>query len=78
MWQQCYGYTTRCTIPLNCWHKFCFIRSFSRYTRTDVLGVPMAYLVAEDEETAEAIHCLGNMSARERAQAMELLRKLKK
>ncbi len=44
----------------------------------EVLGVPMAYLVAEDEETAEAILCLGDMSGKERAQAMELLRKFKK
>lgn len=44
----------------------------------EVLGVPMAYLVAEDQETAEAILCLGGMSGKERTQAMELLRKLKK
>lgn len=44
----------------------------------DVLGVPMAYLVAEDDQMAEAILCLGDMSREERTQAIERLRKIKK
>ncbi|NHF67183.1 helix-turn-helix transcriptional regulator [Xanthomonas hortorum] len=39
----------------------------------DTLGVPMAYLVAEDEETARAIMALAKMSARERRKALAQL-----
>ncbi|MCE4358708.1 helix-turn-helix domain-containing protein [Xanthomonas hortorum] len=39
----------------------------------ETLGVPMAYLVAEDEETARAIMALAKMSARERRKALAQL-----
>jgi len=39
----------------------------------DTLGVPMAYLVAEDDETARAIMALAKMSARERRKALAQL-----
>lgn len=39
----------------------------------ETLGVPMAYLVAEDEETARAIMALAKMSVRERRKAMAQL-----
>jgi transcriptional regulator with XRE-family HTH domain len=41
----------------------------------DVLGVPMAYLVAPDDQTAEAILALGEMSPEDRAKALAWLRK---
>nr|WP_243849076.1 helix-turn-helix transcriptional regulator [Xanthomonas sp. CFBP 8151] len=41
----------------------------------DTLGVPMAYLVAEDDQTAEAILALGKMSPEDRAKALAWLRK---
>nr|WP_280515206.1 helix-turn-helix transcriptional regulator [Xanthomonas sp. D-99] len=39
----------------------------------DTLGVPMAYLVAEDEATARAIMALARMSAKERREALVAL-----
>ncbi|PPT93116.1 helix-turn-helix domain-containing protein [Xanthomonas arboricola] len=41
----------------------------------ETLGVPMAYLVAEDDQTAEAILAMGKMSAEDRAKALAWLRK---
>lgn len=41
----------------------------------DTLGVPMAYLVAEDDQTADAILALGKMSPEDRAKALAWLRK---
>ncbi|KFA32315.1 helix-turn-helix domain-containing protein [Xanthomonas vasicola] len=41
----------------------------------ETLGVPMAYLVAEDDQTAEAILALGKMSSQDRAKALAWLRK---
>lgn len=41
----------------------------------ETLGVPMAYLVAEDDQTAEAILALGEMSVEDRAKALSWLRK---
>ncbi|RTQ83417.1 MULTISPECIES: helix-turn-helix domain-containing protein [Stenotrophomonas] len=40
----------------------------------DVLGVPMAYLVAEDEAIAEVILALSQMTPEERAAAVERLK----
>lgn len=39
----------------------------------DVLGVPMAYLVAEDEAIADAILALSRMSRKERVLALRAL-----
>jgi len=39
----------------------------------ETLGVPMAYLVAEDEDTARAIMALAKMSVRERRKALAQL-----
>ncbi|MBO9740128.1 helix-turn-helix transcriptional regulator [Xanthomonas axonopodis pv. begoniae] len=39
----------------------------------ETLGVPMAYLVAEDEATARAIMALARMSAKERRKALVAL-----
>lgn len=42
----------------------------------EVLGVPMAYLVAEDEAIAEVILALSKMTPEERAAAVRSLRKI--
>lgn len=42
----------------------------------EVLGVPMAYLVAEDEAIAEIILALSKMAPDERATAIKRLRKI--
>ncbi|WP_193789159.1 helix-turn-helix domain-containing protein, partial [Xanthomonas hortorum] len=39
----------------------------------DTLGVPMAYLVAEDDDMADAILSLGEMSSEDRAKATDWL-----
>lgn len=39
----------------------------------DVLGVPMAYLVAEDENIANVVLALANLSPEERANAVKRL-----
>lgn len=39
----------------------------------DVLGLPMAYLVAEDEVIADAILALSQMSRKERVRALRAL-----
>ncbi|MEA9774199.1 MULTISPECIES: helix-turn-helix domain-containing protein [Xanthomonas] len=43
----------------------------------DTLGVPMAYLVAEDDDMADAILRLGEMSSEDRAKATDWLRKFR-
>lgn len=43
----------------------------------DTLGVPMAYLVAEDELIADAVRLLSEMSPQERAEAHKHLSKLR-
>lgn len=44
----------------------------------ETLGVPMAYLVAEDEFIADAILALSQLSTKERAAAAERLKELGK
>jgi transcriptional regulator with XRE-family HTH domain len=39
----------------------------------EVLGVPMAYLVAEDEATADAVLALAELSPEQRAKAVAVL-----
>ncbi len=41
----------------------------------ETLGVPMAYLVAEDEDTADAILALSRLSPDERAAVVRRLKK---
>ncbi len=41
----------------------------------ETLGVPMAYLVAEDEATAEVVLALSELSRDERAQIVTLVKK---
>ncbi|MGY4883844.1 XRE family transcriptional regulator [Xanthomonas citri pv. eucalyptorum] len=43
----------------------------------DTLGVPMAYLVAEDDDMADAILSLGEMNLEDRAKATAWLRKFR-
>ncbi|WP_355505472.1 helix-turn-helix transcriptional regulator [Xanthomonas cannabis] len=43
----------------------------------DTLGVPMAYLVAEDDDMADAILSLGEMNSEDRAKATAWLRKFR-
>ncbi|MCC5048816.1 helix-turn-helix domain-containing protein [Xanthomonas campestris] len=43
----------------------------------ETLGVPMAYLVAQDSDTADAILALGEMTPEDRAKAIAWLKKFK-